>query len=731
MSPKKDIDKTTDQKKSPRRFIRGLFITLLAASAIFFLLINFFLNSFVKHQIIKSVERSSGGLYHVEIGSVHAKFWSGAVHMKDVRLFQDSALFEYIQKTDTAAHLSQVNVDFDAIDISSIKWRNYIKSYNLQVGKIDLYAPIFYMRSQTIQSNPEETDKNFLDVLPGLIASFAGSLKIRELNVISGELNFDLKYGEGITRQTANHIDISLDEIEIDTVSMQKTLYSKDANLSFRNYLLITPHKDFSLKINNGFGKLSDSTLILSKLDFKKQKNSSKKNDLIEVSIEEIKGSGLNFQALLKYKKIDLRKLEFAGPDINIKTPYYPHQKKKQINSLPDIIPSFAKDFVDSMKMDTILLIDGRMKTDIEDQSGHLIQNAEKIKIEFIRFPAREHGDQNSEAERAIVSMLNYQLHATKLNLKMQVGHAKISTSRKDLILENIIMTQMHSHGPVQRYFFINQIRNARASGLNFHSLIQEKKLIMDKLSIQDMDLKIFLDAGKSGVKKNSRAMPQDLVNKIKFDIDIGDVMLNNANVTYADKEPELKEAVLSFNNSTLEMKNFTNNPKKMSAKTPAVIKGTSHIMGQGLISFDMTVPLLSKTFDCTYNGTIGKMDGALFNDFMAMAGLRVDRGQIEQSHFNVNIVNGAANGDIEFIYHNLNVKTIDKKSGKMKRKKSWLSNFAVKNDNPQKDHRDPKKVNVQTNLEPDEGFLYFLWKVLRIGAVETMTKSFYHPSKE
>ncbi|MFL5728726.1 MAG: hypothetical protein ACJ75J_04490, partial [Cytophagaceae bacterium] len=148
MGPEKDISKPQGRKKSPRRLLRGLFLVILAISVAVTLSLNLLLNTYVKKEIIASVNRSSKGLYHVEIGSVHARFWSGAVHMKDVRLFQDSILLEKLRKADTAAHLSRIDVNFDAVDISSIKWRNYIKSNNLQVGKIDLQSPRFSMRSK-------------------------------------------------------------------------------------------------------------------------------------------------------------------------------------------------------------------------------------------------------------------------------------------------------------------------------------------------------------------------------------------------------------------------------------------------------------------------------------------------------------------------------------------------------------------------------------------------------
>jgi hypothetical protein len=729
MGPTKDNDKTTGNKKSTRRFIRGFIIVLLAITVLFFLAVNILLNNFVKNQIIKSVERSSGGLYHAEIGSLHAKFWSGAVHMKDVRLFQDSTLFNYLRKIDTAAHLSHVDVVFQAINISSIKWRNYIRSNNLQVGEVDLISPHFQMRSETLQSKPEDSDKNFLDLLPGLIASFAGSLKIKELNVISGELDFDLKYGTGITRQTSDHINLSLNEIEIDTFSRQKTIFSRDAVISFSNYMLVTPHKDFTLKIQNGYGKLSDSILTLTNLDFKRQKDSLGKKDGMEISIKEITGNGLNFQTLIHDKKIDLRKLEFNSPDVTIKVPFNEHQKENQGNGLPDIIPSFAKDFVDSLKIDTILLRNGRMKTDIENSSGHFIQNAEKIAIEFIRFPPAENPDPDFDDELAVVSMQNYELNVTGLNFKMQVGQIEMSSRSKDLTLKNISMTQMHSHGPKQRYFFTNYIKHVHAAGLDFPAMAENRKLVMDKLSFDDMNLKIFFDAGKPG-KTKKHHMPQELMNKIKFPIDIRELVFNKTNIMYADQEPDFKEASLSFMNSNVTMKNFNNDPKKMTVKMPLVAKGNTLVMGQGLIDFTLKLPLLSKTFDCSYDGTVGKMDGALFNDFMAMAGLKVERGQMETSRFNVNIVNGNADGDIEFLYHNLNVKAMDKNTQHIKRKDSWLVNFALKNDNPQKNHRDPERVNIQTSINNDEGFFYFLWKVLRIGAVETMTKRTLYKQK-
>jgi hypothetical protein len=731
MGPEKDIRNPVLRNHFPRRFVRGLFIVLTTFALLFFLAVSFFLDKYVKKKIIQSVERSSKGLYHAEIGSLDAKFWSGAVHMTGIRLYQDQAVLERLQKSDTAEHLSRINVEFEAIDISSIKWRNYIKSNNLQVGKIDLHEPSFHMLSESLHENTTDSDKNFLDLLPGLIASFAGSLKIRELNVISGELHFDLKYETGITHQTSDHINISLNEIEIDTISKQKTIYSEDATLSFSNYLLVTPHKNFSLKINNGFGNVSDSVLILHELHFKKQKDTLGKEDMMDIHIREIRSSGLSFQSLLKKNKmLDLRKLEFNSPDIHIKTPYIPNKTRKPVNGLPDIVPAFAKDFIDSLIIDTLLVTDGKIKTDIENENGHIIQDAEKIKIEFIRLKSEESSTQKITTARVILSLQKYELNVTSLNFKMRMGSINLSTRSKELLMENIYMTQIHSHGPAQRHYFTNHIKHVIASGINFSALVEDKRVMMDHLKLNNMDLKVYTDGSKPS-KQKEHSMPQDFMAKVRFPLDINEVAFDKASILYASKEPGFKQTELTFTRSSMLMKNVSNDPKKMTAKTPSMITGSTLVMGQGQINFNLRVPFLSKNFDCSYDGTVGRMNGSLFNDFMRSSGLQVEQGQIEPSHFHVNVVNGNASADMEFIYHDLKVRVIDTANGELKSKKSLLANFAIKNDNPQKKGHQPERVHFETSITHDDAFFYFLWKVLRIGAVETMTKSKVYKQKK
>jgi hypothetical protein len=326
--------------------------------------------------------------------------------------------------------------------------------------------------------------------------------------------------------------------------------------------------------------------------------------------------------------------------------------------------------------------------------------------------------------------MQKYELDVSNLNFKMKVEKINLATKSKELAMENIFMTQMHSHGSTQRFYFINQIHKVHASGINFNLLVDDKKVMMDQLNFQNMDLKIFLDGSKPE-KQKKHSTPQDYMSKIKFPLDIKNITFNNANILYENQEPGFKETDLTFTRSTMVMENLNNDPQKMTRKTPATIKGTTWVLGQGLIIFNISIPFLSKTFDCSYDGTVGKMDGTLFNDFMASSGLKVERGQIEPSHFQVNIVNGNANGNIEFIYHDLKVRAIDPVKGELKKKKTWLANFAIKDNNPQKKDHDPEIVNIQTDINYDDSFFSFLWKVVRIGAVETMTKSHVYQQKE
>jgi hypothetical protein len=734
--PLSDAKPHPQEKHKFRRFVRALFITISVIIIIAILAIYFFLSAFIKHQIIESVHRSSRGLYHVEIGNLHAKFWSGALSMTDVDLKQDTILAKKLTTEDTAFHMSKVHIKLDEVNISSIKWRNYIRNNNLKVGIIEITSPHFFLQGEIPKQNKEdiqESDKNFLDLLPGIIASFAGSLKIQQIKVNNGKLKYNLKVGKGVTKQTADHIDINVFEIEIDTISPHKALYSKDASLHFKNYKLVSPNQYYHLTIEDVNGKISDSVLTIQKLSFK-QKDSTLKKDVLRIDITEVKGTGVNFTKLTQDKKIELSKLTFYAPDIQLKDTEKP-KKSTFRKAMPELIPDFAKTFIDSLTMDTLSIQDGRMYTDVKNKQGHIIQHAENINLQLLRIfiDTLDTGKKFEYYNKAALSAKNYSISFTSNNSKISIGNINVSTVGKSVLLSNIRINQIHSHGPHQRYFFTNHIKSINFYDFNFGSLVNDQKVISERADINNMRLEIFLDEIKSKSSGYTHNMPQDLMEKIKFYILLKKVNIKNSYLFYSDKDPVVsKPANLSFEKINISTSNFTNDPKKMSAKTPAVFHGTAMLMGQSKLTINMTIPFLSKGFDCSYNGTIDRIEGRVFNDFMAFEGLSIERGQIEPSPFNINVVNGTAQGQLTFIYHDLHVKVFDKGTREFNKKKTVLNNFVIKNDNPQKKKNDPEVVQVSTSIDKaEDGFFYFLWKVLRIGIVKTMVKDSFYKAEE
>ncbi|MBX9852082.1 MAG: hypothetical protein K2X86_10020, partial [Cytophagaceae bacterium] len=69
------------------KWTAGLLIIL---SLLIIPFIYFFLDAIVKHRIIEGVHKSSEGLYILQIEELDAKFWSGAISMKDVYFKPDA-----------------------------------------------------------------------------------------------------------------------------------------------------------------------------------------------------------------------------------------------------------------------------------------------------------------------------------------------------------------------------------------------------------------------------------------------------------------------------------------------------------------------------------------------------------------------------------------------------------------------------------------------------------------
>ncbi|MBX9853411.1 MAG: hypothetical protein K2X86_16820 [Cytophagaceae bacterium] len=195
------------KKPFNNRKLRIVVISLAVLLLGGFIFIHFLLTPIVKKKIISSVYKSSGGLYNLQMEDFELRFWSGAVYMAKVKLKQDTILLNKLRKEDPSGNLSNIDIQINEVIISRIWWQNFLLNNSLKVGSVKINQPEFSFQAKAPSDTIKVGKKSFLDLLPGIVASFAGSLKIAELKIEQGKLQDHIYFlGSNLIRQIISPI---------------------------------------------------------------------------------------------------------------------------------------------------------------------------------------------------------------------------------------------------------------------------------------------------------------------------------------------------------------------------------------------------------------------------------------------------------------------------------------------------------------------------------------------
>ncbi|MCR6637519.1 MAG: hypothetical protein NVV82_00565 [Sporocytophaga sp.] len=851
-----------------------------------FILVNFFLDSFVKSRIAHEVNRSSRGLYSIEINDLKTRFWTGTVNMKKVLLYQHSARLKTLKNEQPDTNISTVKLYIPVLRIHRIRWINYLISNDLKVGTITIKSPEIQVKGSTVSEQFRETNKTFIEILPAIIAGFAGSLRIEEMDIESGKLRYALETEKNKIIQTAENIFIELNDIIIDTIPRKKILYSEDIHISMSNYRLSSSDDSYTMSIDKIEGQLSDSMLQFKKFYYSKSDITNKKAKETEAHFDEIKGEQVNFRDFFYNKKIFIGKLSLESPQIS--TIFHQEEEKdksKGGNKL--FVSSFASDVIRSFTINEVEARNGSIKNLIYTSQDSIFQKANNVNLRIVKvagelidsirfknpdniylsfnnydltgfnpevkltvektnassfdstitmsYSSISYKDKKNKSgkiyfnnsanhisakgfnlraffdegivklkeivikapttefqtvikkeapkkKRPAVANLNklikaldidritiengtfshtaivdgdsvvhrsksyalnirgvsttianllpdvsqisgefrdYELKLVKEKLILVTELCSISSPTFSVKLEKFRVSQYQPHS-LKENVFNTFVKEIRINQFDIKKALYKSEIVVGKVLMNSMNMKVFFKGGKGLKPDYAKLMPNEMARAIPFYFRINKVVFDNGQITFMEK----KDATVLFTlNSTMaSIFNLTNDRKIMTEKTPARLIGTTILQKQGKLQFNISVPLMSSTFDCMYYGKIGPMSADAFNNIFAYTNMQAEQGQLDSASFNVGIIDGIANGNLKLVYHDFRIKVLDEQ-GKAKRIKSLISNFVIKNGNPNNEEEEPEIVEVQTTREAEDSIFSLLWRPLKKGIIKTVTK--------
>jgi hypothetical protein len=259
--------------------------------------------------------------------------------------------------------------------------------------------------------------------------------------------------------------------------------------------------------------------------------------------------------------------------------------------------------------------------------------------------------------------------------------------------------------------------------GIAWGEILKHATLVVRAAEIEAPRLDLLSDQNLPEARGgDAPRMPNQVMRDFPLRVLIDSVRVRNGKITYGELEPgQPMPGVVTFEGIEASILNLSNDPGRMSVEQPALLTASARIMGTGLLSAVLEIPLLSERFDMKYHGTLGPMPFTDFNRFAAPnSDVHFSHGDVLGVEFDATVTAGRAKGRVVPRYRNLAIGLDGKDEGivaKAKRSiRSFIANrFVLRQNNPERDAKGSLVTAViDRRRRPSEGLFTFLWFTLR-----------------
>ncbi|WP_028980380.1 hypothetical protein [Sporocytophaga myxococcoides] len=712
-----------NKEKKVVSFIKKLFKALIIIvsglvifSLLLYVIVNIFITPIVKKKIIESVYQSSGGLYLLEFDKFNVMLLEGNANIGNVHIFQDTAVLRKIRLENPRGNYSDVEVRAENITVKNVKWVTYIFDRALKVDGIEIQDPRFSFKGNIPVDTIEIAHQSFLDVVPGLVASFAGSLNINELKINRGVLAVDLKGKSGTTKQNADSIFLEMRNIRIDTGASRNVLFTTQVKFNIGNYKLVSSDSLFEISVKQFLGSYEDSLLGMHDVKVTPLKRSDKEK--YNAKIKFIRAYEVDFSLFFKENKIAIGQLFFQTPDVDFVTTITANDSSVSVG---DMLAKFLPYISNSLIIKTFALKEGKVSLKVFSPKGLVEQAAEDILL-LAKDIAVSSGSIKASNYWGEISLgiKNYMSKVLPQNIELKVRNLEAFTGEGKIYLSGFSLAQMHE---TEETFimFNNTIEKIEGESVNFHRLISGTGLEMQLLSVSGMLLKIYDNENFKNSYEGKGRMPNELLKELGFYLNIKEFDLINCDIIYEQFDDiQNRRGKLTFNDTHLKIKNLSNLTGENGDTSSSVFMIQSKIMDQGKLDVVIRYPLYRKSFDYTLKGTLSPIDGTKFNGIMQFSGLELRSGTFALPSLNMEVLSGSAKGTFALEFQDLRINLI-RDSGKKRRLKSRIANLAIKNNG--------RKIEpLSYKRHKTDGFISFVWNAVSGGVEKAIIKDIFHP---
>jgi hypothetical protein len=301
-----------------------------------------------------------------------------------------------------------------------------------------------------------------------------------------------------------------------------------------------------------------------------------------------------------------------------------------------------------------------------------------------------------------------------------------LSYRDKSVIVKNISFTPNLSEKAIQKMhkFQNTQVQGSaelvKIIGINFDSLLYQKKLFIDEIALDSVNLNVFKDKTKPIDPNRFPEYPAQSIASLKVPILLKLVSSSNVNLAYNEIKPDKNLGKANINKATFKIENFTNinTDHPLSLETDALLENKVRFFMS--LNFDYNKPEFS------FSGSFPKFDLKDLNPLLqSFTPAYINNGISDEIEFTGFAKEKKAEGTMKFLYHDLNFElNMEDKAAWKNSIISFAANTAVNSANPASETLPQRIVKYHVERDMNKAFINITLISVLAGLKETVFMS-------
>ena len=433
-----------------------------------------------------------------------------------------------------------------------------------------------------------------------------------------------------------------------------------------------------------------------------------------EIKSEKLLVEGIQYVQFLFNNTLAARTIELRHPEML----YYQSRKIPQQDSTSQGVVNLLK----TIKVDKLAITDGSFY--MFGQSDDSVQLSTR-NINFNLFDAKT----DPEIIRHKMPLLYGGYTFSADSIALDLGKYEM-LNVANLMVDNdaIAITELQLHTKYKKEKLSKILRKEHD-----HVTLEIPEITIDKIDFGFLKNRFFVSATNADIIDLSltiyrdKTLPDNSVIKdyysrslrqLPFDIDIAQVALINANVTYEELvDVKAVAGKIHFTNLDGSGTNLTNHSKNDKLTQFSL---TSEFMGSSLVEMEWSFDVNDLNDAFTASGSISRFESKSANSFLRPILNIETEGDIEQLYFTIYGNAKRSQGDMKMNYDNFRFKILKKDKSGVNKLLTAIGNIFI-NDGSNSDSQGFRYGKIDVERDPTKSVFNYLWLNIEDGIIDTM----------